>query len=227
MLIIFDLDDTLIKTTESIAHYKLLKSFENFEIDDPKFQDFQMLKRLSLGSFGSKEALIEYLEVFKYPYSIQKKILNFFHNDKSLPDSIELLPGAIELIEKLLLEHDLVVVTRGKKEIQIEKIEKVGLSKQYFKEIIVVESGTKFSSYKNIKDNYKVAESEILVVGDRVEWDLVPAKKLYFHTVHMKSGRGVWEDKTKDEMIDYQICSLNQLSDIIEEIKLKNVLRKL
>ena len=224
MLIIFDLDDTLIKTTECIAPYKLLKSFESV---DRKFRDFQMLKRLSLGSFGSKEALIEYLEVYNYPYAGQKKILDFFINDKSLPNVIEFLPGAIELIKQLIPEHDLVLVTRGKKEFQIQKIEKAGLQKQYFKEIIVVETGTKFASYKNIQDNYKRDGSEILVIGDRVEWDLAPAKKLDFNTVHIKSGRGIWEDKTKDDMIDYQICSLNQLSDIIEEIKLKNVLRKL
>ena len=96
-----------------------------------------------------------------------------------------------------------------------------------FKKWMCVEKGSKLQAYLTLQKEERALSEDVVVIGDRVDLDLLPAKKLGFHTVHIPSSRSLGNFLEKEEIVDYQICSLNELSGMSNEIKLKNFLRKI
>lgn len=229
MLIIFDLDDTLIPTTSQISPYKLdqlVRKIPEINADDLllKVND---LKRINRAAFGSKEAISEYLAVNDICQEKQMQILSDFSHDQSLP--IELIPfeGADIIISNLSSDHTLALVTRGKTSYQEKKIESIKDIKKFFKKIEIVEKGSKKQAYSHLQQLFQKSNHEVVVIGDRIDLDLLPAKELGFYTVLMKSMRSRSYFQPKEGIVDYQICSLMALSAIMDEIELRNFLRKI
>ena len=55
-----------------------------------------------------------------------------------------------------------------------------------------------------------------IMIGDRIENDIIPAKKLGFHTIWIKQGFGqYWNITNEEETPDYTVCSLSELCDIL------------
>ena len=55
-----------------------------------------------------------------------------------------------------------------------------------------------------------------IMIGDRIDNDIIPAKKLGFHTIWIKQGFGQYWNITKEkETPDYTVCSLSELCDIL------------
>lgn len=55
-----------------------------------------------------------------------------------------------------------------------------------------------------------------IMIGDRIDNDIIPAKKLGFHTIWIKQGFGQYWNITKEEETpDYTVCSLSELCDIL------------
>lgn len=55
-----------------------------------------------------------------------------------------------------------------------------------------------------------------IMIGDRIDNDIIPAKKLGFHTIWIKQGFGqYWNITKKEETPDYTVCSLSELCDIL------------
>ena len=55
-----------------------------------------------------------------------------------------------------------------------------------------------------------------IMIGDRIDNDIIPAKKLGFHTIWIQQGFGQYWNITKEEETpDYTVCSLSELCDIL------------
>lgn len=227
MLIIFDLDDTLLETTGTIAPFKLEQFFHVILQEESSLdkEELATLLRLNQGSQSSINAILEYLEIKGFPKAKWDHFLQIFKKNVDFPEDIDLVSGVKETLFDFVQQHDVAVVTRGRKEFQLKKLDFLPVPKEQFVEVRVVEVGSKYQAYQEIQKKLAVPTFEVLVVGDRVDMDLLPAKQLGFLTVHMQNGRGLRVQIEKDGIVDYQICSLNQLSAIIQDIQIKNFLR--
>jgi FMN phosphatase YigB (HAD superfamily) len=119
---------------------------------------------------------------------------------------------------KTLAFHRLAVVTIGREELQHFKLKKAGFFLDLFSKIVVTTERNKKIHYKSLLEEYGDAPCETIVVGDRIEVDLRPAKELGCSTVRMMRGRGAYEEQ-KDKVVDYTIYDLRELPEIIEKVK--------
>ena len=90
---------------------------------------------------------------------------------------------------------------------------------------IIVKQSNSHPETKNMTQ-FNRLPYEIVVIGDRIEVDLSPAKELGMHTIHFNNGRGKVENFIFHRDVDYQICSLRDVSDMINKIEIKNYSRK-
>lgn len=221
MLIIFDLDDTLIDTSGCITHFKLEDALnamvrEGLSIDN--FQEaLQLLRRLDSTSDSARSALAEFVEILgKEKSFFEVAVKEVYEN---LPHDLPIFPldGALELLSDLGTQHQLGLVTIGKQALQMEKMKKAGIDSRIFSKIVVTEEKNKKPHYQMIMDELGYTPLEVIVCGDRMALDLVPARELGFKTVKMQWGRGLNTAGFKGEA-DYCISELKELKKIVSHL---------
>ena len=223
MLIIFDLDDTLIKTTESIIPPKIRKSLAPILKHSPEL--IEDLIRLDSMSLSSSQALKEFIEIHEFDQSIASLVHKELDTERFEDIEIACHDQANETLRALSLEHTTCLVSRGDPKRQENKIKEAGIDRSCFHEIVFCEK-SKLTDYKELLKKFNYDRREALVCGDRVLYDLRPAKALGMTTVQFLQGRGKASfDYYSD--VDYKIIQLVEIFDIIEEIEGKNFLRKL
>jgi putative hydrolase of the HAD superfamily len=198
-LIAFDLDDTLIETSRIIAPAMLKKTLHDLELAglSVEDQDLDKLYAINNAASGSLEALSLFLQ--KKSLSEEKRSFFFEIAKKSmrssLPQEISILTalGAFDLLEKLQKDHVLTLVTRGSYDYQMEKIRKAGMDRGFFRKIVVLEESEKGRVYQELAEEFGFFDRprEVLVIGDRYEVDLAPAKKLGYWTILRMNGRAL------------------------------------
>jgi len=172
---------------------------------------FEELTRINEKARSSRIALRE----FWGRYSDQEEILQAgLEALKSAlpPDAnIDLVPGAQEVLDALQVNHTLALVTAGYPQLQFQKMEKAGIQPEQFSKIIVSTHSSKKLDYQKVLSELNFDPSEAVVCGDRVEFDLMPAKELGIYTVHFQNGRGNTESK---EGVDLTIKTLKELQEV-------------
>lgn len=217
MLIVFDLDDTLIDTSGSVTPFKLRSILEMLSRRGVEIHNFesayQQMRTLNEASFSSKEAIYQTLEKLKALPFLDEA---FAHATAPLPSNflVPTTPNAKKVLRTLKEKgHRLALVTGGKPSFQLEKLEKAGLQAGFFSKIAIPEDSKKGPYYEDLLKEFLVPPSETFVVGDRIPMDLVPAHQLGIRTVHMRWGRGLlWKT---EQWIDYSIRELSELLDIV------------
>lgn len=219
MLIIFDLDDTLIDTSGCITPFALENALRAMVAAGLSLSSFsealQLLKRINKMAYSSREALAEFIEILggdAAHLEVGKQQLC----GACLPADLPIFPldGAVEVLTELSYTHELTIVTIGKLSLQMEKLKKAGIDSAFFSKIIVSEDGNKKNHFTSLQKEFDYLPNEIIACGDRFASDLAPAKELGFKTVHIKWGRGL-NNQVKKSDVDYQINTLNELKDII------------
>jgi putative hydrolase of the HAD superfamily len=224
LLIIFDLDDTLIDTTGSITPVKLEQALVKMVEAGLQAGDFQealaILKRLDLAAESASQTLLEFLEII----NADKKYFDIGHAEiyGQLPVDFPVYPldQALDVLSDLSDHHQLALVSMGKPDQQLLKLKNAGIDSTIFSKILISEDRDKKPHYKTILDELGFTPSQTLVCGDRVKRDLSPAKELGCITVHMQWGRGlsclisalphyIAHD------VDYAIKKLSQIKDIL------------
>ena len=224
MLIIFDLDDTLIDTTGSITPVKLEQALSKMVEAGLQVGDFQealtILKRLDTAAESASQTLLEFLEIT----NADKKFYEIGHAEVygPLPQDFPVyaLDQAIELLVDLSLEHQLALVSMGSPTQQRLKLKNAGIDSTIFSKICISEDRDKKPYYKTILDELGFAPSQTLVCGDRVKRDLSPAKELGCITVHMQWGRGLSSLLSAlphyiARDVDHVIKKLSEIKDIL------------
>lgn len=213
MLIIFDLDDTLIDTTFAITPRRHRAVFETLKLE--KWERFSEINQKSLSSSQAFEIFFNEMNLSKEKL---KKALSLL--GKPLPEDCEVpaTPGAKELIERLHLSHTLALVTIGRPKLQLQKMKKAGIQPEIFSKLIVGRGPGKKQEYEKILIELGFSPQETVVCGDRISIDLTPAKILGLTTIHYPRGRG--EGKTGNpEDVDFTITELKDLERYLHEYK--------
>ncbi len=216
MLIIFDLDDTLIDTT-SIVPVMLEKALRKMIEEDLSVSFSEGLKRLleiDKRSIKAKESLKVFLSEIQADNKFYEIAVKEYYT--KLPDHIKIftLPGAKDILDELKKKHLLAILSIGKKSIQIDKLKKAGIDSALFSKIVITESEDKKPYYKEILDSLNYQAKECVACGDRISYDLKPAKELGCNTIHVKWGRGL--NLIKDQYTDYSIDNLYEIPKIIK-----------
>ena len=217
-MIIFDLDDTLIDTSgsiipyrvEEIVHYFLRSGLSRLSFDEA----YKELLELNRGSLTLEEALHRFFD--KYPgkqdwLERAKKI----YQSPIVDMPVQTLPLANQILNRFQQKHLLALVTYGEESFQLKKLEKAGIDRSLFSKIVVCKERNKGPYYQEIIDQMRQDPKNVLVCGDRVAFDLVPAKGLGCWTIHMKWGRGKLAHQL-GSFIDWEVESLEECFQIIE-----------
>ncbi len=196
---------------------RVLKDIFSTKWFDCSFEKtFNSLLELDKACNSSRETFKNFFEMYGidkdlYPGAI-KKIYG------EIPDNCKIftVPQAIETIELLSKTHTLAIVTAGDPKIQLYKLEKAGMDRSFFCKIDVSSTRDKKKYFESMIQEFSLKGRDVLVCGDKVDIDLVPAKELGCTTVLMQWGRG--KNQLIDRVVDFKISSLPELHKILEEL---------
>lgn len=214
MLIIFDLDDTILDTSGFVTPFKMRQCLQRLVEEGAQIGDFEKayaaLMALNQTSDRSKEAVANFAaRIGCDPAKAFSELLAPLPKDFKIPTT----PFAKEILTFFRRKYSLALVTGGYPPFQMEKMEKAGLDCSIFSKIAIPEDSIKKPIYQELASIFSKSADQVWVCGDRVEIDLAPAYELGFHTIHMQWGRG--KKKTAD-WINFSISSLAELKGIIK-----------
>lgn len=217
MLIIFDLDDTLIDTSGSVTPFKMKEclkllvreglSIENFD------RSYQELLAINATSPKSKDALSRFIERAGGDPGLLESVLREMTTPLPEDFAIPTTPHAKEILEWASRSHRLALVTGGHPPFQREKLKKAGIEPAIFSKIYIPEDSIKKPCYQGLLKEFSVPPQQVLVCGDRIAMDLAPAHELGIQTVHMRWGRGA-QGQT-EAWIRHAISDLTELKRIV------------
>jgi len=218
LLIIFDLDDTLIDTSGSITPIKLEHALQ--KMVEAGFQtvsfgeSLELLRRLDQLAPSGSVALAEFIEMHDADPRLYEIGYKELYDTLSFDMPVFSVDRAAETLSYLRISHQLALVTIGKPSQQYEKMKKAGIDSTIFSKIVVTEEKNKKIHYQAIAEELGALPAEVLVCGDKIAIDLSPAKELGFTTVHMSFGRGKNSLGLKED-VDHTITSLSQIKELI------------
>lgn len=217
MLIIFDLDDTLIDTSGSVTPFKMRECLKRLVEDGLRVRDFDEayaeLLAINAESARSKDALASMIA--KGGLAPERASRALAELTAPLPPDFRIptTPQANEILTFFHSFHTLALVTGGHSSFQREKMEKAGLDSSIFSRIAIPEDCIKKPVYEVLAKDFSTAPERVWVCGDRLEMDLAPARELGFKTIHMRWGRG---KKARADWVDHSISVLAELKGIIK-----------
>lgn len=216
MLIIFDLDDTLIDSSGTVIPTQIkhaLKVMVDSGLKVDLDKSYKRLLEINKTSPKGKETIKVFLEEIDALEKFFEIGVNAYYGIKD-GFSVEPMEDAKEVLEILRKDHVLVLVSKGLKDFQNKKMKQAGIKPSLFKKIIFTDNYDKTEEYKKILEEIKFDNSNVVVCGDKFKGDLLPGKKLGFKTIQMNWGRAL-NDKGDS---DYFIDKLSELPSIIENL---------
>ncbi len=221
MLIIFDLDDTLIDTTGSITPHQLEKALHKMVEAGLKVGHFEealiTLKRMDLASESAGQTLKEFLELVDGDPAFLKMGEEIVYGE--IPEDLAVFPleYAATVLDSLKETHELALVSMGKPHQQLLKMKSAGLDSTIFSKIVISEQEDKKPAYQAVIEELNMRPEKTVVCGDRVKRDLTPAKELGCKTIQMQWGRGLSTTKNSAD-VDFTIRKLSQIQEIIDAL---------
>lgn len=219
MLIIFDLDDTLIDTTGVITPFKLklaLKSlFQDLPLPEGLVdQMYQRLLDLDKKYLKSSKAFLHLATELEVPAIKVEKAMKVLTSPLPEDFVVPMTFGAASVLKELSGKAKMAIVTAGEKNYQMDKLKKAGIDTSDFCMIAVAENSMKKPIYQKIFSLFTHDKEPVWVVGDRPEVDLRPGFELGFTTVHMQWGRGSFF-KNDASWVNFSINDLTEIKGII------------
>lgn len=219
--IIFDLDDTLVKTSR---------------LYDRAREEFSSLMG-KLG-FEKEEALVKLDEIDiknihqhgftkeRYPFSLGKTYEYFSQKNKEeinpeLKKKIEeigwqvfrqipeLVDGVYQVLDILSKKYFLILATLGDPQVQEEKVRLSGL-KKYFSEIYVLKHKN-VEEYQNILTEHKLDKKATWIIGNSVRSDLNPGLKLGLNCILIPTLTWKFEEEVPLSENYLQLGSLKEV----------------
>ena len=222
-LIIFDLDDTLIDTWNCFLPVELKGALlamiqEGLVVEDVE-KAFTLLMEINGKSPDGTSAIRKFLQKIGADERFLDVAIQSYYHCSHSDFKITPLPGVVETLPVLKKRYALALVSRGIERIQRLKVDKAGIDAKLFSDVIVTLNYDKGDAYQKLLLKQKCLPREALVVGDKYDSDLLPAKKLGMATVFMNHGRGKVFPPKKGE-VDFMIHRLEELLVIVREKKL-------
>jgi FMN phosphatase YigB (HAD superfamily) len=220
MLIIFDLDDTLIDTFGCSQPVKFKVALQKMiaaglQVDNEEAA-YKILMEINEKAANGKETVRTFLEKMNNQQQFYDIGVDAYYVGEQLDFPINALEGAHALLEELHQHHDLVIVSYNpSEEEQYGKMKKAGIKTEWFRKIIITHKYDKEDYYNKLCEDMGYDPVQVLVIGDKYSSDLLPAKKLGIKTVYMAWGRGKVFPPSQEE-VDYMIAKLSELKPIVE-----------
>lgn len=221
MLIIFDLDDTLIDTTGSITPVQLRRALHSMVEEGLEIDNFEKAATLLDQINRSSENSTQVLKKFLYCVGGDPALLTVGQKVVygTIPEDLKVLPlpQASEVLKNLKKSQLLALVSIGHSEQQCLKMKKAGLDLTLFSKIAIIAKEDKKSSYQEILEGLNQKPAQTVVCGDRIRRDLTPAKELGCRTIQMLWGRGLCSVGPSSD-VDFKIRTLSEIQGIIENL---------
>ncbi len=136
-----------------------------------------------------------------------------FH-DRAVERDISLFAGTRDLLRDLRTKYRLSLVTAGAPGTQQEKIDILKINDS-FDEILIVNilrGETKGQAFKRIQDTHGGVPERYLSIGNRLETDIAPAKRLGWKTCWVTYGEYAYTSPTDEfELPDFEIADMEEL----------------
>jgi putative hydrolase of the HAD superfamily len=223
MLIIFDLDDTLIDTSDSLTPVKLRDAIVKMQAAGLQISSVdkahQEILNINQQAKNGRDTIHQFCKFYQQPHLAQHGIREYYQNIDPNKVQIKLVHNAAELIETLAKEHTLAIVTHGIKDQQLQKIKSAKINTELFSNIYVTPLKNKGDYYQKLMDQYQKASQQTIVIGDNLLMDVMPAKNLGINAVHFRSGRGKHIEYNEKNNPSFSIKSLNEINDIVKLCK--------
>ncbi len=177
---------------------------------------FETLVQINAKALSSRLALKEFIGNHSNATQIFNSALEAMKTPIPEEICLDIVPGALEVLDHLQETHDLALVTAGDLHLQLQKMKKAGIQPERFSKLVVGTRPTKKFDYQMVLEELAIDPSQGIVCGDRVSVDLTPAKEIGLFTVHFRNGRGRIHDAPK-ESVDLTIHQLNELCEVFVE----------
>ena len=126
----------------------------------------------------------------------------------------QLYPGAAEVLEELAEEYTLALAGNAPASI-IEVLDELGVLRWFRHREVSGRIGIKKPDerfFRTILDHAGFPPSEAIMVGDRLDNDVIPPKRLGIRTIWFRQGRyAALEPRVPDELPDETVTELEQL----------------
>ncbi len=220
--IIFDLDDTLIKTSKlynsardefsSLMQYSGFNSEESLikldEVDISYIKEYGWMKERYPLSMGKTYEYFCKLNGKKINTDIKKKIECVgWQVFKQVP---ELIDGVYQILDILSKKYFLILATLGDPQVQEKKLDLTGL-KKYFSKIYVLKHKN-VEEYQNILSEHKLDKEDTWIIGNSVRSDLNPGLKLGINCILIPYLSWKFED---EEPLSENYLKLDSLKEVL------------
>lgn len=132
-----------------------------------------------------------------------------------------LYPGADEVLEQLAGEYTLALAGNAPADI-VDVLDDLGVLRWFRHTDVSGSLGIKKPDerfFRTILDRAGLAPSEAIMIGDRLDNDIIPAKKLGLRTIWFRQGRyAALEPRVPDELPDETISNMEELPSAVDSI---------
>ena len=195
----FDVGSTLINEEKAYLH----------RLQDAVNEPFEKIYEKAISLY--KENRKGDLEIMK---SYGLPILKWHKEDE------ELYPEAVTCLEELSKKYKIGIIANQSLG-TADRLEQHGILKYIDLVIASAEEGVSKPDRKIFEIalfRAKCKAENAVMIGDRVDNDIVPAKQLGMKTVWIKQGFGkYWQVRNQDEQADYEVDNLISLLDLFEK----------
>jgi len=223
--IIFDLDDTLVKT--SLLYNYARDNFSSLmqragfdgkaslikldEIDISYIEEYGFLRERYPYSLGKTYEYFCKKNGKKINLILKKKVEDIgWHVFRQVP---ELVDGAYYVLETLREKYLLILATLGDPRVQEEKIRATGLDK-FFSDVNVLKHKN-VEEYQAIVKKHNLNKEETWIIGNSVRSDLNPGLKLGLNCILIPYLSWKFED---EKPISKNYLELNTLIEVLEHL---------
>lgn len=221
--IAFDLDDTLIDTTNELIPFACQKIHTYLStLGHPgRYDEFDVLRKNFVKTKSHKEFFKSLIPTLINTKPDTLETLNRLFYEPDIPHNLKLMDGAEENLLHLSSKYDVYVVTAGVVSAQKRKLEQLKIDRFIKSEnILIVTDGafqTKKLAFEKILTDTKIIPAQLLSVGNRLSQEIRMAKQLGCRTCYFKYGEHA-EDTAQDhfEFPDYIISSHKELISVCQ-----------
>ncbi len=221
--LIFDLDDTLIPTSDVLIPQAAQHVFQLLSENGLKwsFSQFEEYRKKHIIEHSHREIIRMLIEEKKLGPKghIYDSCMKAFYN-ASLPEQIPLLPGAKDNLEKLVKNYRLFLLTGGDEKTQKQKLIKAKIQ-DYFAEIVVAGASWQYNK-KAVIENWlrenQLLADKTLSIGNRLNDEIRASKILGLSTCHLKYGEHA--DETPQDHFENPDYEINNHLELIKICKL-------
>lgn len=207
-VIVFDFWNTLIMPSDPEYIDKIVKKLG--------FQDQKSFWRFcDAHLFPTKMTMKEFFNYICNLKKIDNSVINELLDDfKKASKAVKLYSDAIPTLQELKDKYNLVLLSNTAWEEGNKALDDFNL-RQYFYDILLSSefgiAKPNLEFFQKVLDNTNVSPSEVCLVGDDVENDIIPARRIGFKTI-LLDREGKFTDHESPDVI---IKSLKELKDVI------------